>query len=157
MRENVTNFDLPASQWSVCHGFQVQGCRGPPVLQGELALQGCCIQEGGQDKQGLIQNPLSIHKLDNTHRKRVERKRFITYFLFQTKPASSPAQQSELQKLSHKRIFEYEFKKKIMSNKTWQQIKSESLHYLCTGKYISSWQISHFVFRCFVFFVCGTV
>lgn len=59
----MTYFNLPAGQWSVCHRFQVHTCRNPAVLQGELALQSCVIQKGGQHKQRLVQNPLPIHKL----------------------------------------------------------------------------------------------
>lgn len=67
---DATNFDLPAGQWSVCHSFQVQACRSPAVLQGELALKSRHIQKDGQDELGLIQNPLPIHKLDRRHRGR---------------------------------------------------------------------------------------
>lgn len=68
---DVTNFDLPAGQGSVCHLLQVQACRClVAVLQGELALQRRYIQKDGQDKLGLVQNPLPIVKLDERHRGR---------------------------------------------------------------------------------------
>lgn len=64
MTGDMTNFDLPAGQWSVCHCFQVHVCRSLAALQRQLALQSRHIQKGGQNKLGLIQNPLPIHKLD---------------------------------------------------------------------------------------------
>lgn len=63
----MTNFDLPASQWSVCRRFQILVCRSRAVLQRELALQSCHIQKDGQDKLGLVQNPLPIHELHKRH------------------------------------------------------------------------------------------
>ncbi len=65
--DDVTNFDLPAGQWSACHSFLVQACRSPAVLQRELALKSRHIQKDGQDKLGLVQNPIPIHKLHKSH------------------------------------------------------------------------------------------
>lgn len=64
---HVTNFDLPAGQWSVCSSFRLQVCRNLAVLQRELALQSRHIQKDGRDKLGLVQNPLPVLKLE-THR-----------------------------------------------------------------------------------------
>lgn len=64
---HVTNFDLPAGQRSVCSSFRLQVSGNLAVLQRELALQGRHIQKDGRHKLGLVQNPLSIFKLE-THR-----------------------------------------------------------------------------------------
>lgn len=72
---DVTDFDLPAGQWSVCRSVRVQVCRNLAVLQGELALQSRHVKKDSQDKLGPVQDPLPILGLDKRHRGREERSR----------------------------------------------------------------------------------
>lgn len=68
--KSLTNFDLPASEWSICCCFRFQVCRKPVVHHRELTLHSSNIQKCCWDKYGLIQNPFPIYKLHKEEQKR---------------------------------------------------------------------------------------
>jgi len=65
-----SDLDLPASQGSIWTHLRVRACSDPALLQGELALQRCAVQEGGLNKPRVVQHPLPVLKLPQRGRAR---------------------------------------------------------------------------------------